>query len=78
MCSRMIASVRKQQNRYLKRSHTFGIDLSKTVDQALALDAKNGNTSWAAAISIGPENIRAALDILPYEKKAPIGHKYVQ
>ena len=40
---RIIASIRKWQIRYLKRSHQFGKELPKTVKQALALDAKNGN-----------------------------------
>ena len=39
---RIIASIRKWQMRYLKRSHKFGIEHPKTVEQALALDAKNG------------------------------------
>ena len=41
---RIIASIRKWQTRYLKRSHKFGIELPKTVEEAYALDAKNGNT----------------------------------
>ena len=41
---RTIASVRKWQRRYLKRSHKFGIEHPKTVEEALTLDAKNGNT----------------------------------
>ena len=40
---RIIASIRKCQTRYLKKSHKFGIELPKTVENALALDAKNGN-----------------------------------
>ena len=32
---RMIASIRKQQTRYLIKSHKFGIELPKTVDEAL-------------------------------------------
>ena len=43
---RIIASIRKQQTRYLKRSYKFGIGLPKTVDQPYVLDAKNGNTFW--------------------------------
>ena len=42
--SRIFASIRKWQTRYLKRSNTFGIKLIKTDEQAYALDAKNGNT----------------------------------
>ena len=48
---RIIASIRKQQTRYLKRSHKFGIELPKTVEKAYNLDAKNGNTLWADSIS---------------------------
>ena len=48
---RIIASIRKQQTRYLKRSQKFGIEHPKTVEEALILDAKNGNTLWADAMS---------------------------
>ena len=53
---RIIVSVRKWQTRYLKKSHTFVIELPKTVEQALALDTKNGNTLWADAILKGIRN----------------------
>ena len=39
---RIIASIREQQTRYLKRSHQFGIELPKTVEETLILDTKNG------------------------------------
>ena len=48
---RIVASVRKQQTRYLRKSHQFGIELSKTVEEALALDDKNGNTLWVGSLS---------------------------
>ena len=57
---RIIASIRKQQTRYLKRSHKFGIELPQTVEQDLVLDAKNGNTLWTDAISKEVENVRLA------------------
>ena len=38
---RIVASIRKWQTRYLKKRHKFGIELPKTMEQALALDAKN-------------------------------------
>ena len=41
---RIIVSIRKWQTQYLKRSHKFGIELPKTVEEAYALDAKSGNT----------------------------------
>ena len=48
---RIVASVKMRQAKYLKRNNKFGIELPKTVEQALVLDAKNGNTFWADAIS---------------------------
>ena len=57
---RIIAKVRKCQTRYLKKSHKFGIDLPKTVKEALTLDAKNSNTLWADAISKELENVKVA------------------
>ena len=70
---RIIASVRKWQTRYLKRSHKFGIELPKTVEEALTLDANDGNTLWADAISKEMENVRVAFEVLPDGKSVPIG-----
>ena len=44
MCSRKETefSVRNWKTRYLKKNHKFDIELPTTVEQALALDAKNG------------------------------------
>ena len=75
---RIIASIRKQQTRYLKRSHKFGIELSKTVEEALALDAKNGNSLWADTISKEMENVRVAFEVLPDGKPVPMGNQFVQ
>ena len=74
---RIFASIRKQQTRYLKKSHKFGIELPKTVEEAYALDTKNGNTLWADATSKEMENIRVALKVLPDGKPVPIGHQFV-
>ena len=74
---RIIASIRTQQTRYLKRSHKFCIELPKTVEEAYALDAKNGNTFWASAISKQMENVREAFKVLPEGKSMPISHQFV-
>ncbi len=41
---RIISLVKRHNTRYLKRTHNFSIELPKTVQEALALDKKNGNT----------------------------------
>ena len=48
------------------------------MEQAYALDAKNGNTMWADAISNEMENVRVAFEILPDGKPVSIGHQFVQ
>ena len=74
---RIIASIRKQQTRYLKKSHKFGIELPKTVEEVLALDAKNGNTLCVDVISKEMENARVTFEVLPDRKPVPVGHQFV-
>ena len=59
------------------KSHKFGIELSKIVKEALALDAMNGNILWADAIFKEMKNARVAFVVLPDWKSAPIGHQFV-
>ena len=68
---RIIASVRKGQTRYLKKSHRFGIELPKTLGEAYALDVKNGNTLWADAILNEMENVRVAFNIYQVGRQLP-------
>ena len=75
---RIIASIRKLETRYLKKGHKFGIELPMTIEQALALGAKIGNTLWVAEISKEMENVRVAFEVLPDGKAASIGHQFVQ
>ena len=72
---RIVVSIRKQQTRYLKKSHKFVIKLPKTVKQALALDAKNDNTLWADATCKEEKNVKVAFEVLLDGKKAPSGHQ---
>ena len=74
---RIIASVRKQQTEYLKRRHKLGIELLKTMEQAHALDATNGNSLWADKISKEMKNIIVAFEVLPDGKSGCISHQFV-
>ena len=71
----IISLVKKQQTRYLKETHKFGIEMPKTVKEAAELDAKNGDIKWMDAISKEMTNVRVAFDILKDGDRAPIGHK---
>ena len=52
-------------DKYLKKSHKFGIDLPKTVEEAYALDVKNGNTLEVDATCKEMENVKVAFKVLP-------------
>ncbi len=74
---RIISLVRKWTTRYLKRTHKFGIEVPKTVREALALDRKNVNTLWADAIAKEMKEVCIAFNILPDGRSAPIGYQKI-
>ncbi len=73
----IISLVRRRTTHYLKRTHKFGIEIPKTVKEALALDSKNGNTLWADAIAKEMREMRIAFNILPDGSSAPIGYQKI-
>ena len=73
----IISLVRKRTTRYYKRTHKFGIEVLKTVKEALALDRKNGNTLWADAVAKEMKEVRIAFNILPDGHSAPIGYRKI-
>jgi hypothetical protein len=74
---RIISLFHKQTTHYLKRTHKFGIEVPKTVTEALALDRKNGNTLWADAIAKEMKEVCIAFNILPDGCSAPIGYQKI-
>ncbi len=76
-CDRIISLVCKWTTCYLKRTHKFGIEVSKTVKEALALDRKDGNTLWADAIAKEMKEVCIAFSILPDGHSAPIGYQKI-
>ena len=46
--------------KYAKTTMNFGIKCPKTVDQALVLENKNGNTLWSDAIAKDTKNAQIA------------------
>ncbi len=77
MRDRKIFLVHKRTTHYLKRTHKFGIEVFKTVKEALALDCKNGNTLWADAIAKEIKEVRIAFNILPDGRSAPNGYQKI-
>ena len=48
---RIILLVKRQNVRYLKRTHKFGIEMPKTMTEALEIDRKTGTTFLSDAIA---------------------------
>ncbi len=72
-----ILLVKKRSSRFLKRTHKFGIEVPKTVKEALELDKTNGNTLRADAIAKEMKDVRVAFKILPDGRSAPIGYQKI-
>lgn len=69
--NRIIAAVNA---RYRKRTHKFGVEVPNNVAEALALDAKNGNDYWQAAIDKEMKAVRIAFKVLEQDDKIPVGY----
>ncbi len=57
--------------------HKFGIEVPKTVKEALDLYRKNGNTLWVDAIAKEMKEVCIAFNILPDGHSAPIGYQKI-
>jgi hypothetical protein len=76
-CEQVISLVCKPNTRYLKQIHKFGIEVPKTVKEALDLDYKNGNTLWVDAIAKEMKEVCIAFNILPDGHSAPIRYQKI-
>ena len=56
-----------------RTTHKYGIEVPRTLAEALALDAKNGNNYWSKATGKEMGNIVVAFDILGPGEKPPPG-----
>ena len=55
----------------------FGVEVPKTVQDALRLDRENGNNSWRNAIEKEMKNSRVAFEILSQDDIPPVGSKKI-
>jgi hypothetical protein len=62
---------------YHKRTHKFGFEIPKTVQDAFQLDDQNENDLWAKAIKKEMGKVWIAFDIKPHGEKAPVGYTHI-
>lgn len=72
--ARIINAVR---SRYLKRTHKFGIQVPKTLTEALQLDRDTNTDFWHQALLKEMKNVMAAFEFHPIGSKAPVGYKWI-
>ena len=69
----------KIKSKYWVRTHKFGINIPKTVAEARAIDAENGNTFWWDAILKEMKNVRPAFEVWEKsEGEIPIGFQQIK
>jgi hypothetical protein len=68
--------IKKVKSRYWKRSHKYGVELPKSVKEAMAADAKSGTTFWKDAIEKEMKNVLPAFEFRD-DDKMPIGHQKI-
>ena len=69
--------IAKVNTRYHKRTHKFGFEVPKTVEDALRIDKANGDDRWSKAIAKEMSKVRVAFRILQDGEKAPVGHSFI-
>jgi len=69
--------ISKVKTKYWQKTHKYGIEVPRSVPEALRIDAKNGNTLWWDAICLEMKNIQIAFEPW-FGKKPPVGYKEIQ
>lgn len=66
----------KVKSRYWSRTHKYGVELPKTVLEALAIDKRTGTTFWRDAIAKEMKNVMIAFEFRD-DDKVPIGYQQI-
>ena len=69
---RIISGVNSRVRRV---THKYGVEVPRSVGEALKIDKMNGDNLWRNAINKEMENLKVAFDILPEGSKPPPGYK---
>ena len=68
--------IKKVKTRYFKRTHKFGIELPKSVPEALEIDKKTGTDFWRRAIEKEMKNVHVAFEIRE-DGSIPVGFREI-
>lgn len=68
--------IKKVKSRYWKRTHKYGVEIPKTVQQALDIDRRTNTTFWRDAIEKEMRNVMPAFE-LSDDNSIPIGYQKI-
>ena len=63
-----------KSTKYWSRSHKYGVELPKTVAEALAIDRRTGTTFWRDAIEKEMKNVMVAFEFSD-DPNPPVGYR---
>ena len=66
----------KAKTRYWKRSHKYGIELPKTIKEALEIDKMTNTDFWQKALEKEMKNVMVAFEFTE-NGKVPVGHEFL-
>jgi hypothetical protein len=69
--------IKAVKSRYYHTTHKFGIEIPRTIKEALEIDRKTNTTFWRDAIEKEMRNVNSAFDIRDLET-GPIGYKEIK
>lgn len=75
---RVIKAVRKAKSKYWSKTHKYGIELPKTVKEALEIDKRTGTDFWRRAIEKEMRNVMVAFEILEDGTDVPPGYQHIK
>lgn len=63
----------------IRKEHSkFGVEVPRTVEEALQLDQKNGNNLWQKALEKEMKNVKIAFEFFEPGAKPPVGYKEIK
>ncbi len=69
--------VKMVRHRLIKRGIKFGVNIPRTVKEALEFDKMNGNDLWEKSINKELKNVKVAFELLDEGESPPIGSKLI-
>jgi hypothetical protein len=70
--------VAKVNTKYWQKTHKYGIEIPKSIEDAKRIDAKNGNTLWWDSIVQEMKNAGVAFTPLDPGEPIPVGYKQIR